>query len=134
MRDGKMHQTTVRFGPDLWEALEAECAGIGVSIAQYLREAAVARMSYMAGRRNEMAYGDALVEAGAEAPTSGMRLEYEFAAMQTESATRVANEQGLDALAVTRQGEQVRTRARAVRAESRRLRDERSDLQWQKRR
>jgi|1186.fasta_scaffold629614_2 hypothetical protein len=129
-----MHQTTVRFGPDLWEALEAECAEIGVSIAQYLREAAVARMSYTAGRRKQPAYADALVAAGAVPPTAGMRLEYELAGLQAESAARLASEHGLDALAVTRQGEQVRTRAREVRAESRRLRDERTDLQWQKRR
>src|SRR5262249_39790670 len=31
----KMHQTTVRFGEDLWEALENECARLGVSVAQY---------------------------------------------------------------------------------------------------
>jgi hypothetical protein len=132
MRDGKMHQTTVRFGPDLWEALEAECAGIGVSIAQYLREAALARMAYTAGRRHESGYEDALVQAGAPSLATAVPLEYELAAMQAERATSAANEQSLDAVAVIAQGDQVRLRAREVRAESQRLRHERIHLAWQK--
>jgi hypothetical protein len=127
-----MHQTTVRFGPDLWEALEAECAGIGVSIAQYLREAALARMAYTAGRRRESGYEEALLQAGAPSPVDALPLEYELAAMQAERAARAANEQSLDAVAVIAQGDQVRTHARAVRAESQRLRSERSELAWQK--
>jgi hypothetical protein len=65
MRDGRMHQTTVRFGPDLWEALEGECARLGVSAAQFLREAAVARLAYNAGRRGDIEYEQSLVGAGA---------------------------------------------------------------------
>ncbi|MFL5896005.1 MAG: hypothetical protein ACJ76Z_12945, partial [Thermoleophilaceae bacterium] len=60
VRDGKMHQTTVRFTPDLWEAVETECLRLGVSAAQYLREAALARLLYAAGRRGESEYADAL--------------------------------------------------------------------------
>ena len=41
-----MHQTTVRFGSDVWATLEEEAARIGVSVAQYIREAAVARLAY----------------------------------------------------------------------------------------
>jgi hypothetical protein len=48
-----MHQTTVRFGTDLWHDLEAEAARLGVSVAQYVRDAALARLSYEAGRRDE---------------------------------------------------------------------------------
>jgi hypothetical protein len=48
-----MHQTTVRFGSDLWQALERECAELGVSVAPYLREAALARLMYAAGRRGD---------------------------------------------------------------------------------
>src|SRR3954454_5216871 len=66
MRDGKMHQTTVRFGPDLWEALETECGRLGVSAAQYLREAALARLAYTAGRVGSRRYEMALTGAGAE--------------------------------------------------------------------
>src|SRR5262245_4323235 len=55
-----MHQTTVRFGADLWEALEHECARLGVSVAQYLREAALTRLVYAAGRRGDDAFELAL--------------------------------------------------------------------------
>ncbi len=47
-----MHQTTVRFGADLWGALEVEAKRLGVSIAQYVRDAALGRLSYDAGRRD----------------------------------------------------------------------------------
>ena len=59
----KMHQTTVRFSADLWEELETECFALGVSIAQYLREAAVARVAYSAARRGDVVYAAALEEA-----------------------------------------------------------------------
>ncbi|HEY1358600.1 MAG TPA: hypothetical protein VGF21_09860 [Thermoleophilaceae bacterium] len=48
-----MHQTTVRFGGDLWGALDLEAERLGVSIAQYVRDAALSRLSYDAGRRAE---------------------------------------------------------------------------------
>ena len=62
-----MHQTTVRFGPDLWEALEVECARLGVSAAQYVREAALARLAFTAGRLGGEDYARALMSAGASA-------------------------------------------------------------------
>ena len=37
-----MKVTTVRFGADLWALLEREAALAGVSVAQYVREAALA--------------------------------------------------------------------------------------------
>jgi hypothetical protein len=61
-----MHQTTVRFGTDLWRALEREAAKVGVSAAQFVREAAVARLAQTAAQadsepdvRAEMARADA---------------------------------------------------------------------------
>jgi hypothetical protein len=48
-----MHQTTVRFSTDLWAALDAEARRLGVSIAHYVREAALARLMYTAGRRGD---------------------------------------------------------------------------------
>lgn len=44
-----MHQTTVRFGPDLWQALEQEAQRLGVSVAQYVRDSALARLAYTQG-------------------------------------------------------------------------------------
>jgi hypothetical protein len=119
MRDGRMHQTTVRFGPDLWEALEAECGRLGVSVAQYLREAALARLAYTAGWRHEPDYEHALAAAGAaiEEHTPG------------EEAREEAAEGVLAAKAVTAQSELAWRRSREVReqsAELRRLRRERN--------
>ncbi|HEX4734022.1 MAG TPA: hypothetical protein VH247_06375 [Thermoleophilaceae bacterium] len=65
MRDGHMHQTTLRFGPDLWEALEQECALLGVSVAQFVRESALARLAYTAGRRRDVDYAETFAGAGA---------------------------------------------------------------------
>ena len=70
-----MHQTTVRFGPDLWDELEIECARLGISVAQYVREAALARLHYTAGRRGEADYERALLAAGAEAPSAAELVE-----------------------------------------------------------
>jgi hypothetical protein len=60
MPSKKMHQTTVRFGADLWDALEREGERLGVSVAQYVREAALARLVYSAGRRGDDAFDLAL--------------------------------------------------------------------------
>ena len=46
-----MKVTTVRFGADLWALLEREAALAGVSVAQYVREAALARAAFAAGAR-----------------------------------------------------------------------------------
>jgi ribbon-helix-helix CopG family protein len=63
-----MHQTTLRLSPDLWEALDQESARLGVSVAQYLREAAIARLAYSAGREGDPDYEAALARAGVPAP------------------------------------------------------------------
>ena len=108
-----MHQTTVRFSPDLWEALEAECSQLGISAAQYLREAALARLSYTAGRRGDEPYALALVDAGVSAPAAPpAALE-----RRTESTVQV-----LAATAVSAQGEHARRRAREVREQAADLR------------
>ena len=38
-----MKVTTVRFGEDLWRLLEGEAERLGISVSQYIREAALAR-------------------------------------------------------------------------------------------
>ena len=53
-----MHQTTVRFGGDLWGELVRASEREGVSVAQYVREAAIARL----------ARGGALTQACDEVP------------------------------------------------------------------
>jgi hypothetical protein len=57
----KMHQTTVRFSDDLWALLEDEAASLGVSAAQYIRDATLARIAYNAGRRGNLEF-ESMVE------------------------------------------------------------------------
>jgi hypothetical protein len=56
-----MKVTTVRFGDDLWALLEFEAARAGVSVSQYIREAALARAAFAAGTRAGVA-GDVLAQ------------------------------------------------------------------------
>jgi hypothetical protein len=90
----RLHQTTVRFGSDLWEALAEECDGLGVSVAQYVREAALARLMYAAGRRGDSELDSALA-----------------------AAVENAQEQVAQSSAVSAQGKQARSRARELRDE-----------------
>jgi hypothetical protein len=39
-----MHQTTIRFGPDVWSRIESEARASGVSAAQFVRDAVLARL------------------------------------------------------------------------------------------
>jgi hypothetical protein len=124
MLDGKMHQTTVRFGPDLWQAMERECARLGVSAAQYLREAALARLAYTGGRAGFPAYELALTraEAGgdvAESRESTYPRPGESSGPNTVSA---ATETMTDSSAVIAQSRQARAQAREVRRHSAELR------------
>ncbi|HEV2773273.1 MAG TPA: GAF domain-containing protein [Thermoleophilaceae bacterium] len=48
-----MHATTVRFTDDLWELLEGEAARQGVSVAQFVRDAALFRVASVMARRGE---------------------------------------------------------------------------------
>jgi hypothetical protein len=58
-----MHQTTIRFSADSWAVLEHEAAKLGVSAAQYIREAVLARVMYTAGRRGDAEMEGALRQA-----------------------------------------------------------------------
>jgi hypothetical protein len=115
MRDGKMHQTTVRFGPDLWAALEEESGRLGMSAAQYVRESTLARLSYTLGRtRTGEDYERALEGAGAEP------LERPTDAAQRAGAA--SDELALDVSAVAAQGRLARARSQEIRQHSADLR------------
>jgi hypothetical protein len=121
VKDGKMHQTTVRFSPDLWEAMEQECARLGVSAAQYLREAALARLSYTGGRRGNPEYEVALAYAGAVSRAA--RAEPQSAGSPSPLPVEEAAAERLeDSRAVSAQSEMARLHARQIRDESQRLR------------
>ena len=49
-----MKVTTIRVGEDLWALLESEAQHAGVSVSQYIREAALARAAFAAGTRAEL--------------------------------------------------------------------------------
>jgi hypothetical protein len=48
-----MRATTIRFPNDLWEQLEREAKKQGISVAQYVRDAALYRVAYSAGARDD---------------------------------------------------------------------------------
>jgi len=48
-----MRATTIRFPNDLWEQLEREARTQGISVAQYVRDAALYRVAYSAGTRED---------------------------------------------------------------------------------
>jgi hypothetical protein len=96
----KMHQTTVRFGADLWAQLEEAAASTGVSAAQYVREATLSRLAYSAAQRGE---GFGLTTSQPVAPTPSSKA-------RKEAAEKVS-----DSNAVWAQARLARERARSVR-------------------
>lgn len=48
-----MRATTIRFPNDLWEQLEREAKRQGISVAQYVRDAALYRVAFSAGAASE---------------------------------------------------------------------------------
>src|SRR4051794_27406027 len=89
-----MQATLIRFGPDLFQELKEEARRNGVSVAQYVREAVVARMAYTAGLRGDPRYG---LDGAPSAPDGSVR----------SAAARIRAE-----------AERVRAESQAVHAES----------------
>jgi hypothetical protein len=101
-----MHQTTVRFGPDLWQDIEIEAERAGVSVAQYVRDSAMMRVAYTRGREGDPYYEAAL-----------------RAAPGADVAPRDWSEDArTDAVALRAETRQARRQARAIREESQRRR------------
>jgi hypothetical protein len=117
-----MHQTTVRFSAELWEALEKECDRIGVSVAQFLREAAITRIAYEAGRRGDPSYERALDLSGARGAEAKARTDVhalEAVAGPVDRSSNMVDRTLADfseASALAAQGRQARQRSRELRA------------------
>ena len=62
-----MRATTVRFGDDLWRMLEREAGRHGVSSAQFVRDATILRIAYLAGERGDAASRTTVAQLAAEA-------------------------------------------------------------------
>jgi hypothetical protein len=114
-----MHQTTLRFPEDLWHVLEDEAKGLGVSVAQYVREAALARAAYDAGRRGQPLFVDTAMihnAAGPRPPMAGPE-------RSTSGAIAAAQETVTDSAALWAQARLVRRRSEQLREKSR-MRDQ----------
>ena len=118
-----MHQTTVRFGADLWDALERECDALGLSVAQYVREAALARLAYAAAKRGDEDFDRALALATSEreAPDA-LFAERSGAADDPVERARI---EVTESSALWAQGRQARRRAKQLQAGIARARERR---------
>jgi hypothetical protein len=109
-----MRVTTVRFGVDLWRLLDREAARAGVSVSQYIREAALARAAAGAAARGEdpldllgqVPRGSTMRRQAARDNAAGHRDAARALRAQSEQAARQAQ-------AVTARSEQAIARARA---------------------
>ena len=125
-----MHQTTVRFGRDLWEVLEQEAERLGVSAAQYVRDATLTRLAYAAASQNEaVASREAFEWAGGAVPTDGAeapleeRVEAPPARREEIPLAERVEAQVESAAAVQAQGKLARGKAERLRAEAEELRE-----------
>ncbi len=104
-----MRQTSMRFGRDLWALLEDEAALVGVSISQYIREAALARATAAAVARGQEPFA-VLAGAGHPAPE-----EAADAGSPTSVAASAATARS-DAQALRGESKQARSMARLERS------------------
>jgi hypothetical protein len=111
-----MKVTTIRFGADLWALLESEAARSGVSVSQYLREAALTRAAAAAAARGEQPFE--LLAGLSPAVEEKQGAQERPAEGPGELARRTAAEQRGDAHALAAQSKQARRHAGAVGAES----------------
>ena len=110
-----MKVTTVRFGTDLWRLLETEATQAGVSVSQYIREAALARAAAAAAARGHGPFellAGALREATGDEqdPVRRAGAERVLGALARLTAAELRDE----AQAVHGQSQQAQRRARAA--------------------
>jgi hypothetical protein len=125
---GTMKVTTVRFGEDLWALLSEEAARAGVSVSQYVREAALARAAFAVGARAEVpaelfgAWARTALEAEADPLETRRALDHLVAALgrarQADEAAALqeeSRERGEETAALIAQSQQTARRARETR-------------------
>jgi hypothetical protein len=124
-----MRVTAIRIGPDVWRVLDAEAARAGVSVSQYMREAALARAAAAAAARGEdplALLGEAAAAGQPQAPKSPARAKGPGSAAEqaVASATRTtdaasrhraqAQHNRDDAAAVVAESIQARRRSKQI--------------------
>ena len=82
-----MRATTVRFSEDLWQLLDDESAMQGISAAQFVRDATIVRLAFLAGRRGD-AEAELSMEAIAERAARRQRGERELNAVHAPARLR----------------------------------------------
>ena len=114
-----MKTTTVRFGEDLWALLESEAAQTGVSVSQFIREAALARAAFLVGARAGVA--DELLAAWSRPLVSGDPGSPEHSAATQRLIAALARSESRrgreEATALRGESRQARRQAKTVRQE-----------------
>ena len=82
-----MRATTVRFSEDLWELLDEESTIQGISAAQFVRDATIVRLAFLAGRRGD-SESEQSIEAIAERATRRQRSEGKSTAVHAPERLR----------------------------------------------
>ena len=82
-----MRATTVRFSEDLWQLLEDESTRQGISAAQFVRDATIVRLAFLAGRRGD-SESEQSIEAIAERAARRQRGEGESTAVHAPERLR----------------------------------------------
>ena len=112
-----MKATTIRFGKDVWDAIAAEAEKAGVSTAQFIRDAALARAAAAAGARGEMLF---------DPTASGHHDAARFDSLPSDRQQEIRN--AVSALTRASAAE-TRNDSRALRAESQQARRAARSLQ-----
>jgi GAF domain-containing protein len=85
--DMPMRATTVRFSEDLWQLLDDESTMQGISAAQFVRDATIVRLAFLAGRRGD-SEAELSMEAIAERAARRQRGERELSAVHAPARLR----------------------------------------------
>jgi hypothetical protein len=114
-----MRVTAIRVSDDLWRLLEREAAQVGVSVSQYVREAALARASAAVKARGQDPF-ELLAQATQDTqqqPAEDPHTGPDGRARQARTAARDARS---DAQAIRAESKQARQQARRQRDSARR--------------
>jgi GAF domain-containing protein len=82
-----MRATTVRFSEDLWALLDEESTMQGISAAQFVRDATIVRLAFLAGRRGD-AQSEQSIESIAERAARRQRSHSESTAVHAPARLR----------------------------------------------